>query len=83
MDSLSRPSSSQHASPDVAQVLVGNKCDLESERVVPTEEGQQLAASLGIPFLETSAKTNHNIAQVKKEKVEMERRGKNWIKWEG
>ena len=84
MDSLSRPSSSQHASPDVAQVLVGNKCDLESERVVPTEEGQQLAASLGIPFLETSAKTNPNIAQVMmKEKVEIERRGKNWIKWEG
>ena len=58
--------SPQYASPDVARVLIGNKCDLE--RAVPTEEGQQLAASLGIPFLETSAKTNHNITKVKKEK---------------
>ena len=63
----------------MAQVLIGNKCDLESERVIPTEEGQQLAASLGIPFLETSAKTNHNIAKVKKEKKkqeEIEREGR-------
>jgi len=37
-------------------------------RAVPREEGQQLAASLGIPFFETSAKTNHNITKVKKGK---------------
>ena len=33
---------------DNAQViLVGNKCDLEDERVVPTEEGRRLADDLG------------------------------------
>ena len=31
------------------------------------EEGQQLAESLGMPFFETSAKTNHNITKVKKQ----------------
>ena len=42
-------------------VLVGNKCDLEDERQVSTEEGEDLADKYGIPFLETSAKTNHNV----------------------
>jgi small GTP-binding protein len=41
-------------------VLVGNKCDLTSERVVSYEEGQSLAASWGHPFFETSAKTKEN-----------------------
>merc|ERR1712110_968384 len=45
----------QHASPNVAKLLVGNKCDLESERQVKWEEGKQYADSLGIGFLETSA----------------------------
>lgn len=33
---------------DNAQViLVGNKCDLEDDRLVPTEDGQRLAEELG------------------------------------
>jgi len=37
-------------------VLVGNKCDLDAERKVSTEEGQKLANSYGdIPFIECSA----------------------------
>lgn len=33
---------------DNAQViLVGNKCELEDERLVPTEDGQRLAEELG------------------------------------
>ena len=36
-------------------VLVGNKCDCKSKRVISKQRGQQLASSLGIPFRETSA----------------------------
>ncbi|CAE1277584.1 RAB3C [Acanthosepion pharaonis] len=50
---------------DNAQVvLVGNKCDLEEERVVSTERGKQLADQLGLEFFETSAKENINVKAV-------------------
>lgn len=51
----------QHASPGVARMLIGNKCDMESERQVSFQEGKDYADSLGIPFLETSAKNKINI----------------------
>lgn len=38
------------------QILIGNKCDMESKRVVPKAKGQQLADEFGIHFFETSAK---------------------------
>merc|ERR1712154_643174 len=38
-------------------VIVGNKCDLENQRQVPTKDGQALAAEYKCPFFETSAKT--------------------------
>jgi Ras-related protein Rab-8A len=41
--------------------LIGNKCDWEEKRAVSTEQGQQLANELGIPFLEVSAKNNINV----------------------
>jgi GTPase SAR1 family protein len=44
----------------VVRVLVGNKCDLESERAVRTEEGKELASSWSCPFFETSAKNKIN-----------------------
>ena len=43
---------------------MGNKSDLESERQVKMEEGKALADSLGIKFLETSAKDSVNIEQI-------------------
>lgn len=47
---------------DNAQVvLVGNKCDMEDERVVSTERGKQLSDALGLEFFETSAKENLNV----------------------
>lgn len=42
-------------------VIVGNKADLDSQRQVSTEEGQQLAESFGAAFVETSAKSNRNV----------------------
>lgn len=47
--------------PGVPMVLVGNKADLNSNREVATSEGQNLARKLGIPFLETSAKTRKKV----------------------
>lgn len=47
---------------DNAQViLVGNKCDMEDERVISFERGKQLAEQLGVEFFETSAKENINV----------------------
>ncbi|KAM6332028.1 LOW QUALITY PROTEIN: ras-related protein Rab-3A-like [Alca torda] len=47
-----------------AQVLlVGNKCDMEDERVVSSEKGRQLAEHLGFEFFEASAKDNINVKQ--------------------
>nr|KAF6309843.1 RAB3A, member RAS oncogene family [Pipistrellus kuhlii] len=49
---------------DNAQVLlVGNKCDMEDERVVSSERGRQLADHLGFEFFEASAKDNINVKQ--------------------
>jgi len=42
-------------------IVVGNKCDLESEREVSTEEGKQLARGFGCKFIETSAKSRINV----------------------
>lgn len=50
---------------DNAQViLVGNKCDMEDERVVSTDRGKQLSDQLGLEFFETSAKENVNVKSV-------------------
>ncbi|KJH48729.1 Ras family protein [Dictyocaulus viviparus] len=47
----------------VAVTLVGNKCDLGSARTVKSDEAKQLATSYNIPYIETSAKTGHNVNQ--------------------
>ena len=49
------------ANENVIKLLVGNKCDLESQRQVTFDEGKEYADSLGIQFLETSAKNNSNV----------------------
>ena len=49
------------ASPNIALILVGNKIDLVSERVVSRDEGEILAKKLTVTYFETSAKTGENI----------------------
>ncbi|XP_038905103.1 ras-related protein RABC2a-like [Benincasa hispida] len=46
---------------DCVKMLIGNKVDRESERVVSREEGIALAKELGSYFLECSAKTRENV----------------------
>lgn len=53
---------SKFAAPNVSKVLIATKADLESERVVESEEGSMLAHSQGMcMFVETSSKGNLNV----------------------
>ena len=45
----------------ITLILVGNKCDLDEERQVTFEEGEEFAKDNGMLFFEISAKTGHNI----------------------
>ena len=45
-------------------ILVGNKCDLKSERKVTEEEGKKFAKSKGIVFSEASALEDFNAKEV-------------------
>jgi len=49
------------ASPNISLILVGNKIDLEDKRVISRDDGEKKAEKLGIPYIETSAKTGESI----------------------
>ncbi|VDP98699.1 unnamed protein product [Trichobilharzia regenti] len=49
---------------NVPLILVGNKCDLEQERVVGREQGQLLSRQLNCTFMETSAKAKINVNEI-------------------
>lgn len=51
----------RYASENVNKLLVGNKSDLVAKRAVTFEQGQEFANSLGIDFVETSAKNSTNV----------------------
>ncbi len=51
-------------SPDVPMVLVGNKVDLEDERVVSKDQGQALARQFNCTFMEASAKLKVNVPEI-------------------
>ena len=53
----------QHAADNVDKILIGNKCDMMSEKLVETARGQALAEEYGIKFYETSAKSNINVVE--------------------
>ncbi|KAL6743337.1 hypothetical protein Aduo_016384 [Ancylostoma duodenale] len=53
----------RYACENVNKLLVGNKCDLTAKRAVETQAAKDYADQLGIPFLETSAKSSTNVEQ--------------------
>ncbi|KAI8893193.1 ras GTPase [Globomyces pollinis-pini] len=50
-----------HADANIVIMLVGNKCDLNHLRAVPTEEAKEFATSQSISFIETSALEATNV----------------------
>ena len=46
----------ENAKEDVEKIIVGNKTDLESQRRISTEKGQNMAIEYGLKLIETSAK---------------------------
>ena len=53
----------KNASKDVYKILVGNKCDMESDRKVTFEQGKEFADKNKMQFFETSAKNSINVQQ--------------------
>ena len=53
----------KNASKNVYKILVGNKCDMESERKVTIEQGKDFATQYGMKFFETSAKDSTNVSE--------------------
>uniref|UniRef100_A0A915PJ67 Uncharacterized protein n=1 Tax=Setaria digitata TaxID=48799 RepID=A0A915PJ67_9BILA len=53
----------RYACENVNKLLVGNKCDLTTRRAVEQSAAKEYADQLGIPFLETSAKSSTNVEQ--------------------
>lgn len=51
----------RYANENVNKLLVGNKCDLVQKRQVEYNHAAEFAGQLGIPFIETSAKTAANV----------------------
>jgi Ras-related protein Rab-6A len=46
---------------DPLVVLIGNKIDREDARTIDSERGRNLAEAMGAMYIETSAKTGHNV----------------------
>ena len=56
---------------DFPVILVGNKCDLENERMVQKEEGENIAKEYNVKFYETSNKDGINIEESSRELIRM------------
>jgi small GTP-binding protein len=65
---------------NVAGILIGNKADLTDERAVSTEEAQAFSESVGLIYLETSAKTDYNVGDAFKRIAEKIIKTK-WPEW--
>merc|ERR1719222_1403253 len=53
----------KYAAENVNKLLIGNKCDLSSKKVLSYDEAKELADSLQVQLIETSAKNAHNVEQ--------------------
>ncbi|KAB7494839.1 UNVERIFIED_CONTAM: hypothetical protein RMT77_008495 [Armadillidium vulgare] len=58
---------------NIPVMLVGNKCDEQESRQVPTSLGENQAKAWKTNFMETSAKTNHNVKELFQELLNMEK----------
>jgi small GTP-binding protein len=53
----------RNQSSSTIKLIIGNKADLETERRVPKDKGEELAARLGARFFETSALSGYNVKE--------------------
>eukprot|EP00416_Gambierdiscus_australes_P031977 CAMPEP_0171091462 /NCGR_PEP_ID=MMETSP0766_2-20121228/33498_1 /TAXON_ID=439317 /ORGANISM="Gambierdiscus australes, Strain CAWD 149" /LENGTH=243 /DNA_ID=CAMNT_0011549569 /DNA_START=60 /DNA_END=792 /DNA_ORIENTATION=+ len=51
----------RYVNESTCKILIGNKCDMNAERQVSTEEAKKKAEELGIAFMEASAKDATNV----------------------
>lgn len=67
-------------------ILVGNKSDLQNDRIISKSQGEELASKWGIKFIETSALRDTNVEQAfmtapikvcQDQELEAERRANN------
>ena len=54
----------KHGDPSIAKVLVGNKIDLEEQRVISKADAMKIAQEHGMEYFETSARDNVNIKEL-------------------
>lgn len=60
---------------NIPLILVGNKCDEESQREVTAEDAQDYVSKTlkGCGYIETSAKTGHNVQEAFQELLSMDK----------
>ena len=59
------------ASSNLVIILIGNKSDLQSTAEISVEEAEAFAKSKGLVFIQTSAKTSHNVEKAFRTVAEM------------
>ena len=61
----------KNAIPNVQLLLLGNKCDLQEERQVSSEQVAELCKERGIDYLEVSAKTGEGVSKAFEKMAEL------------
>ena len=81
-----------HANPYCKKILIGNKVDLEFQRIISKSEAESFAKQYGLTYLETSAKTSKNVFEafnmlalnvaneVKSGRIQVDRDGRYGVK---